>query len=145
MMWNPKGDPEVYLREIARLVYGPKLQEPVFRALKAIADVRCGKKCQGCWSAQANGVVTLDEGLKQSLEAYEALKDLQIDKTYIPPIPFHRSPETLLEELKSHSQVVAAYMRFLHDRQEGNPHPAEVPKSTGPFEFYERIRYLQNR
>ena len=145
MMWDPAVDPEVYLREVSRLVYGPKLEEPVFRALKAIADVRCGKKCAGCWSPESNGVVTFEQGLAQASEAYVGLKDIEVDRDYIPPVRFHRPAETLLAELKAHSRVVAVYMQFLADRRAGNSPPTEVPRAEGPFEFYERLRYLQNR
>ncbi len=165
MMWNPKGDPEAYLREVARLVYGPKIEEPVFRGLKAIADVRCGPgPCRGCWTSgpkrvmtdaakpprsndgaagSANGVVTFEQGYHQALEAAEGLKDVEIDKSYLPPIRFHRSTDILLAELKGHVHAVAAYMQFLRDKRAGKAHPTEVPSAPGPFEYYERLRYLQ--
>lgn len=74
MLWDPRQDPEIYLREVARLVYGPKLEEPVFLGLKAIADVRCGKRCRGWWS-KAN--MSLEHALRQSGETWEAVRDLQ--------------------------------------------------------------------
>jgi len=143
MLWYPKGDPEQYLREIARLVYGPKLEEPVFRALKTIADVRCGKNCRAYYNPK-NGL-GLEDGYKQATDAWDALKDAAIDPSYIPPVKFHRSPQVLLEELKGHIQVVAMYMQFLKDKQEGKPNPREVPQAPGPFESYERLQYLQQR
>ncbi|HVT29385.1 MAG TPA: hypothetical protein VHE81_15325 [Lacipirellulaceae bacterium] len=165
MMWNPKGDPESYLREAARLVYGPKLEDPVFRGLKAIADVRCGPgPCRGCWTPgrtrvmtdaakppgsndgateASNGIVTFEQGYRQALEADEGLKKLKIDKNYVPPIRFHRPTDVLLAELKRHVHAVAAYMQFVRDKKEGKVHPTEVPSAPGPFEYYERLRYLQ--
>ena len=149
MMWNPKGDPEEYLRDVARLVYGPKLEDKVFRALKAIADVRCGKKCSGCWTPAAksdsNDVVTFGQGYAQATAAYKEIETVELDKDYVPPIHFHRSPQVLLTELKEHTQAVAAYMAFLKDKQQGKTPATEVPKAPGPFEYYERLRYLQNR
>jgi hypothetical protein len=148
MLWNPREDPEVYLREVAKLVYGPKLESPVFHGLKAIADIRCGKECRGYWNPgyggrnNFNGVVTFEQALVQSEEAWNDLKGVEIDKNYVAPIQFHRPVEVLLKELKGHVEAVAKYMRCLKDRQEGNAPPMEVPAADGPFEYYERIKYL---
>jgi hypothetical protein len=147
LLWDPKSDPEAHLREISRLVYGPQLEEPIFRALKAIADVRCGTSCRSYFFAGkdgTNGVVDLEQGLRQANEAWARLKDLQIDKTYIPPIKFHRSSDVLLEELKGQMQAMAAYVQFLKDEQAGSASPTEVPASPGPFEYTERTQYLKH-
>src|SRR5436190_19752658 len=143
MLWDPKGDPEIYLREIARLVYGPKLEEPVCRGLKAIADVRCGKSCRAYFNPR-NGV-SLDDGLKQTTEAWSGLKDFHVDESYVSPIRFHRPTETLLVELKGQVQAVATYMQFLKDKKDGKSELTEVPRADGPFETYERLQYLQQR
>src|SRR5205085_1683111 len=138
MLWDPKRDPEEYLREIARLIYGPKLEESVFRALKTIADVRCGKQCRAYFNPR-NGV-SLEDGYKQASDAWGGLKNAAIDPNYAPPIKFHRPPQVLLEELKGHVQAVAMYMQFLKDKQEGRSELTEVPTSPGPFEYYERLQ-----
>ena len=48
-------------------MYGPKLEQPVFDGLKAIADVRCGNgQCVGYWHAGkdgTNGVLGFDAAL----------------------------------------------------------------------------------
>jgi hypothetical protein len=165
MLANPGIDPEVYLREVARLVYGPKVENAVFQGLKAIADVRCGKHCTGYWNPAAkpgfgaathttnevgnrghseltNGVVSFDEGLRQATAAWDGLKSLDIDQSYTPPIRFHRPVTILLRELKGHVEAIAKYMQFLKDRQTGKQLPTEVPTAEGPFEYYERIEYL---
>ena len=147
-LWDPREDPEVYLREVARLVYGPRLEEPVFRGLKAIADVRCGKRCRGYWNPgyegrlDFNGVVTFDQALEQSKAAWDGLASAALDRSYVPPIRFHRPVEILFQELKGHVEAVATYMQFLRGRQQGKTRLTEVPPSTGPFEYYERIEYL---
>jgi len=148
MLWNPRESPEVYLREIARLVYGPKLEAAVFAGLKSIADVRCGKRCRGYWNPgfggrkDFNGIVTFDQALAQSTAAWEGLKDLQIDRTYVLPLQFHRPVPVLLQELKGHVEAVAKYMQCLQDRDQKKSHPTEVPAADGPFEYYERVKYL---
>jgi hypothetical protein len=164
MLASPHGDPNAHLREVARLVYGPKGEEPVFRGLKAIADVRCGKACSGYWNPKAepgfktstdkpkgsgdasvqtsNGVLSFDQALEQSTAAWNGLKGFEIDRAYIPPLRLHRPVETLLQELKGHVEAVAKYMQFLKDRQMGKQLPTEVPGAKGPFEYYERIEYL---
>lgn len=150
LMWEPKLDPDIPLREVARLVYGPKLEDAVFHALKAIADVRCGAgPCRGMWTAGAtrdritsNAVVSFDQGYQQATDAWKALKDAQPDEHYIAPVKFHRATATLLAELKNHAEIVASYMQFLKDRRDGNPHPTEVPHALGPFEAYERMRFV---
>lgn len=156
MMWNPRQDPEVYLREIARLIYGPAREEAVFQGLKAIADVRCGKKCGGYWNPgpkseagtvydgteSFNGVLNFDQACEQALSAWDGLKDVEVDTGYTPPIRFHRPLETLLAELKGHVEAVATYMQVLKDRREGRKPSTEVPSARGPFEYYERMQYL---
>jgi hypothetical protein len=164
MLADPHGDPERYLREVARLVYGPKGEEPVFRGLKAIADVRCGKTCCGYWNPKAepgfetsrdeppgngnasvqasNGILSFDRALELATEAWAGLKGFEIDHAYTPPIRFHRPTETLLQELKGHVEAVATYMQFLKDRKTGKQRPTEVPSAQGPFEYYERMEYL---
>ena len=138
VMWDPKQDPDALLREIARIIYGPKLEQRVFDGLRAIADIRCGdKQCVGFW--RPGGLRTLDEARKQSSDAWAQLKDAQIDPSYIPPIKFHEPPDMLLSELKGQVQAVATYMHFAKDRT------TEVPAADGPFESYERIQYLQKR
>jgi hypothetical protein len=142
MLWNPRGDPETYLREVARLIYGTKLEEPTFLALKATADIRCGKQCRGYWnprSDKSNGVVGFEEACRQSMAAWEGIKDLVIDESYVAPIRFHSTPQVLLAELKEQSRALATYMQFLKDKK------TEVPTSSGPFETYERFQYLQQR
>jgi hypothetical protein len=156
MMWNPRNDPEVYLREVASLVYGPKNEAVVFQALKAIGDIRCGKKCRGYWRPQDlteekdlydgiqsyNAVGDFETAYQQATAAWNGLKEVQIDKEYTPPLRFHRPVETLFAELKGHVEAVAMYMQFLKDRKEGKQPPTEVPSSKGPFEYYERMQYL---
>jgi len=164
MLANPYADPNTLSREVARLVFGPQGVGPVFRGLKAIADIRCGKKCRGYWNPRAklgfkaspgrpetgpsgsteatNGVVSFDEAVRQSREAWNDLKGFEIDRSYVPPIRFHCPVETLLKELKGHVEVVAKYMQFLKDRKDGNPNPTVVPSADGPFEYYERMEYL---
>ena len=93
----------------------------------------------------SNGIVTFEQGYRQALAADEGLADLEIDRSYLPPIRFHRPPEVLLEELKGHVHAVAAYMQFLRNKRSGNANPTEVPAAPGPFEYYERLRYLQAR
>jgi hypothetical protein len=93
----------------------------------------------------SNGVVTFEQGCRQSLAADEGLKNVEIDRNYLPPIHFHRPTDVLLAELKGHVHAVAAYMQFLRDKQERKAHPTEVPSAPGPFEYYERLRYLQAR
>jgi hypothetical protein len=149
LMWDPKQDADVYLREIARITYGPKLEEPVSKGLKAIADLRCGEKgCIGFWHPDAdgsNGVRSFDEALKQATNAWEQLRDAQIDLGYVEPIKFHEPPATLLAELKDQVQAVATYMQFLKDKQQGRVPATAVPRAQGPFETYERLQYLQKR
>jgi len=191
LMWNPREEPEVYLREIARLIFGPKLEEAVFQGLKAVANVRCGKGCRrgrgippgerwedfggGCWDPDwkpgleatvlpadnrgmlvteaekrlaalhepgtFNGVVTFGQAYDEAITAWEALKDVEIDKTYTPPIRFHLSTEELLQQLKGHVEAVAKYMQFLEDRQDRKEDLTEVPSSNQPYEYYERRQY----
>jgi hypothetical protein len=159
LMWDPQQDAEVSLKEIARLVYGPKLEERVFNALKAIADVRCGAgACRGVWNptqttrtlvnadaGTSNGVVTFNEGYREAMDAWKGLKDAQIDSSYIAPLTFHRPAEVLLDELKGHSEAVATYMQYLKDKQEGTHEPSVVPKAKGVFEYYERMRYVDDQ
>jgi hypothetical protein len=146
MLWDPRPSPELYLREIARLVYGPKLEERVFQGLKAIADVRCANRCRGYFREQdgkGNGLVSFDQALEQSAAAWKDLKDVQLDKSYNAPLRFHRPEETLLRELKGHVGAVALYMQFLKDRHDGKSSAAEIPPAEGPFEYYERMQYLK--
>lgn len=160
LMWNPEADADALLREVARLVYGPKLEDPVFNALKAIADVRCGDvTCKGYWnplttrtattalrdSQTSNGILWFSEAHEQSQRAWTGLRNVQIDRTYIPPLPLHREPGVLLDQLKAHVEAIAAYMQFLRQKEERQPQPLEVPRSKGPFEFYERMRYMELR
>lgn len=161
LMWDPYVDPEVPLREIARLVYGPRLEQPAFDALKAIADVRCGEgPCRGMWnpgatsatraleatgSGPSNGVVTFERGYAQAMAAWNALKDVQVDTSYIAPVRFHRDTATLLAELKGHTEAVAMYMQYLRDRLDKKGIVAEVPKAPGAFEYYERMRWVDDR
>ena len=164
MLTDPHGDPNAYLREVARLVYGPKGEEPVFQGLKAIADVRCGKACSGYWNPKVaarikaatdkpkgsrdvnvqttNGVVSFEQALEQATAAWNGLNGFEIDRGYTPPLRFHRPVETLLQELKGHVEAVAKYMQFLKDRQMGKQPPTEVPGAHGPFEYYERMKRL---
>jgi hypothetical protein len=137
LLCEPASDPEAHLRDIARIIYGPKLHQPVFQALKAIADVRCGKQCRGYFNPQNE--LSQDDALNQATAAWNGLKDVQIDQQYIPPIRFHRAPDVLLEELKDQVHAVATYMQYLKDGK------TEVPRAAGPFETYERLEYLQAR
>lgn len=138
LMWNPHADPDALLREIARVVYGPKLEEPVFRALKAIADVRCGDgQCRGYWTA-ANTLMSRDGASREAIDAWNGLRDIEIDASYVPPIRFHRPTNVLLAELKGQVRAVATYMQYLNNRA------TEVPASSGPFEYYERFQYLRD-
>ncbi len=137
MLWDPRKDPEVYLREAARLIYGPRLEDRVFFGLKAIGDVRCGKRCRGYWHPEANGVLAFAAARELAEEAWRGLRDAEIDRDYVPPTPFHRPPEVLLRELKGHVRALAAYMQFLRDGK------TEVPAAEGPFEYYERMQFLR--
>ncbi len=157
MMWDPYQDPDVYLREIARLIYGPRNEEAVFRALKAIADVRCGKRCRGYWNPEGsskqealddgtpsfNGVRNFKQAFEQAQSAWKKLQRVQIDASYTPPLRFNRPVEVLLDELKGNVQAIATYMQVLKDRQRGREPRVEVPRAAGPFEYYERMQYLK--
>ncbi|MGI8905596.1 MAG: hypothetical protein ACR2IE_03785 [Candidatus Sumerlaeaceae bacterium] len=159
MLWDPYQDPEIPLREVARLVYGPKLETRVFNALKAIADVRCGGgPCRGFWTPAittgtvrvsdrltSNGVVTFRQGHQQAVAAWEAIKDAEIDPDYIPPINFHRSTNVLLDELKGHTEAVAKFMQYIQDTRDGKSRPTEVPRASGAFEYYERMRTVDDK
>ena len=69
------------------------------------------------------------ESAKQATDAWSGIKDLQIDKNYIPPIKFHRAPDVFLEELKGQMQAVASYMQCLKDKRDGKAELTEVPAS----------------
>jgi hypothetical protein len=161
LMWDPYQDSDIPLREIARLVYGPKLEQPVFDALKAIADVRCGGgPCRGMWNPGAtsatrtldttdgitsNGVVTFADGYFQANAAWKALQNVQIDSSYVTPVRFHRDSGVLLAELKGHTKAVAMYMQYLKDRLDHKPVLTEVPRAPGAFEYYERMRWVDDQ
>ncbi|MGH9340193.1 MAG: hypothetical protein ACRD1R_11555, partial [Acidobacteriota bacterium] len=89
-----------------------------------------------------NGIIDFEQAYQQATAAWKALKNVQIDSAYTPPIQFHRPTRILLDELKGHVEAIAKYMQFLKDQQKGTKNPIEVPRARGPFEYYERMQFL---
>jgi len=115
LLWEPKKDPFLILKEFCDCVFGPKISDAMYSGYYAVAKIR-NRDIKGDSAFNdaylGAGTPDVEKDIELSGDALFNLNSISIDTDWISKIPGVFDREIMLDDLREHVKMIHQYAKF---------------------------------